>query len=297
MQKFIFRYPLKGLLFMLILACCVTISNQTYCSAFCSYERVGAFYYPRCIDETAAKCIKCDRYFFELNGTVCQPHGNFNETVHVTDLLPPLGLTIDWLNTTGDARVNVRSGVYSLLEFYYDSSPLAGGDDTVYKTYMNLPAHYSIRARFFVLRSATSTMTFNYYLDTHKFTYNYNSYPSSQSLGDIITTDKIFHQNSELTVTFEVIFSGMDEFIGVKELILFIGKCSNFCSFCDSSANCVKCAISPLTGNYTFLYKGQCYEQCPETTFGNVTSKLCEPCLPECQNCVASASDCVQCKS
>lgn len=45
-------------------------------------------------------------------------------------------------------------------------------------------------------------MTLNYYIDKSKFSYDYNQYPSSQTLGDIVTTEKILHQNTNLTVAF-----------------------------------------------------------------------------------------------
>lgn len=75
-----------------------------------------------------------------------------------------------------------------MMQFYVDSVPPAGGDDKVYKIFTNLPPHYTVRARFFVLRSAPSTMAFYYYIDNHKFQYDYSQYPSSATLGDIVTT-------------------------------------------------------------------------------------------------------------
>ncbi len=64
------------------------------------------------------------------------------------------------------------------MEFYYDTSP-AGGDDTVYRTFINLPPHYSVRLRFFVLRSLGASVNFHYYIDNKKFKYDYSQYPSS----------------------------------------------------------------------------------------------------------------------
>lgn len=45
-------------------------------------------------------------------------------------------------------------------------------------------------------------MTFSYYVDTNKYNYNYNSFPYDQSLGDIITTPKIAHKDTTLTIAF-----------------------------------------------------------------------------------------------
>lgn len=49
------------------------------------------------------------------------------------------------------------------------------------------------------------------------FNYNYNQYPSNTTLGDIIMTDKILHQNVNMTLGFEAIFApGVTEYIAIK---------------------------------------------------------------------------------
>lgn len=93
-------------------------------------------------------------------------------------------------------------GLYEVVQFYQDPAIPAGGDDLFYRIYANLPAHFTVKLRFFAIRSASSTMQFSYYLDNKKFDYNYNQYPSNTTLGDIITSDKIFHQNINLTLGF-----------------------------------------------------------------------------------------------
>lgn len=120
------------------------------------------------------------------------------------DLMPSMGPALsNWQTVTNQFRINTIGGLYELMEFYVESTPVvAGGDDKAYRLFQNLPPHYTVKLRFFVLRSASSTMTLNYYIDKSKFSYDYNQYPSSQTLGDIVTTEKILHQNTNLTVAF-----------------------------------------------------------------------------------------------
>jgi len=116
--------------------------------------------------------------------------------------LTSLSAFTDWFSTNNLYHINTVSGLYQTIEFYQDPAIPAGGDDLFYKVFTNLPAHYTVKLRFFVIRSAPSTMQFSYYLDNQKFIYNYNQYPSNMTLGDIVTSDKIFHQNINLTVGF-----------------------------------------------------------------------------------------------
>jgi hypothetical protein len=69
---------------------------------------------------------------------------------------------------------------------YFDAS------DRYYKDF-TLPPHFAIRVRFFALRQAASSFNFKYYIDSKSYVYSYNNFPSSQTLGDIITTDLINH--------------------------------------------------------------------------------------------------------
>lgn len=116
--------------------------------------------------------------------------------------MPTITTLTDWSSVNNLYHINTVSGLYSTVEFYQDPSIPAGGDDLFYKIFTGLPAHFTVKLRFFVIRSASSTMQFSYYLDNHKFNFNYNQYPSNTTLGDIITTDKILHQNLNLTVGF-----------------------------------------------------------------------------------------------
>ncbi len=60
-------------------------------------------------------------------------------------------------------------------------------------------------------------MRFYYYIDNTKIEYDYSQYPANTTLGDIVTTDKLSHQSSTLTIGFEAEFQfGVTESIGVK---------------------------------------------------------------------------------
>lgn len=118
------------------------------------------------------------------------------------DLTPPTTNSSYWLNTTNLVQLSTISGLYQVVEFHQDPAVPSGGNDLYYRLFTNLPAHFTIRMRFFIIRSAGATVQFNYYLDDKKYNYNYNQYPSNMTLGDIVTTDKIFHQNSNLAVGF-----------------------------------------------------------------------------------------------
>lgn len=75
------------------------------------------------------------------------------------------------------------------------------GTDRYYKNF-NLPPHCYVRIRFFVLRNSGVTLTFQYYIDDEVYGYNYNSFPSSYTLGDIVTTGLIYHEDLDLSVAF-----------------------------------------------------------------------------------------------
>jgi len=98
------------------------------------------------------------------------------------------------------AYTNLRSGLYNLIEF--------NADEKYYKTFA-LPAHFAIRVRFFVLRVSAASFSFIYYLDDNSYSYPYNSFPSSQTLGDIVTTNLISHEDSNLSVAFQATSFGL----------------------------------------------------------------------------------------
>lgn len=45
-------------------------------------------------------------------------------------------------------------------------------------------------------------------------------------------------------------------------------SCPSLCNLCTSHLNCIRCMPSPLS-YYVFLYKGICYTNCPNGTYGD----------------------------
>jgi hypothetical protein len=115
----------------------------------------------------------------------------------------------DWQNTTNLFRVFTRLGSYQLMEFYTGNTAGIGGNDKIYK-HFSLPAHHAVRLRFFVLRSTSSGVSLDYWIDHHKYHYDTTQYPTSSTLGDIVTTEKLSHQSRNLTITFEGQLTGLD---------------------------------------------------------------------------------------
>ncbi len=64
--------------------------------------------------------------------------------------------------------------------------------------------------------------------------------------------------------------------------------CSSICKTCSSTTFCTSCYTS------TYLYNGSCLATCPNGTFANTTSLVCDLCIWPCGNC-QSTIFCLSC--
>jgi len=120
-------------------------------------------------------------------------HGLYNETLFIQDLNPATTAT-GWATTGANAYPTTIFGLYNV--YYFDQT------DRLYKDF-TLPAHFAVRVRFFALRSSGAAFRFQYFINNQVYGYSYNNFPSSNTLGDIITTDLIPHDDSTLSIAFQ----------------------------------------------------------------------------------------------